>query len=51
MSIEEVESMDLDRVRNWMEYFTIINGNKKEEEIEENNVAGFMQFLQGKEKK
>jgi len=51
MSIEEVELMDLDRARKWMEYFTIINGNKKEEETEENNVAGFMQFLQGEGKK
>ncbi len=39
--------MDIARARKWIEYFIIINGtNKQEDETDENNVAGFMQFLQ-----
>ena len=50
ISIEEVEKMELTRVKKWLQYFSIVNGTAEEKPTDENNVAGFMQHLQGAEK-
>jgi len=46
--IEEVEKMELTRVKKWLRYFSIVNGT--EDKSDDNNVAGFMQYLKGAEK-
>lgn len=44
--IEDIKMMETDEFKKWMDYFSIINGANEEEPTEDNNVAGFMHFLQ-----
>jgi len=51
LSIQDIKLMEVDEFHKWIEYFSITNGSGKTEKSDDNNVAGFMQFLQGEGKK